>query len=302
MHKGELIMNKKYFVYVVLILVNVIVCRSALADEKLENDTDILGFKLSMTQKQAKDYFTHNYKKKPTAMIQIDLKSPDNFKTKILAGFVADIKNNKNELDRIAVLFNPNKNSNDIFAISRYTKFMSGYSITKSGNTVDGTLMLKTVLLDSLIKKYGEPMIKPDVFTKNEVYIWALNQDSFYDSNNNSACNQYNYFYELPPESGDLKYAVSSISNNFVSSINLPLKLIKSHGHCGVILAVEISTANIWPEAGYDYRYVGSMYENLINVTKGTKEIEQFINVFSAGANMAEKEKHEQDSKNKPKL
>jgi len=299
-------MSKQLLVLVTGVLAAMLVCGSAFADGQFGPESDILGFKLSMSQKQAKDYYIANYKGNSFATIPINL-TTEFYKTDTVAGFMFDInksKNNKNVIDRVQITYNPNSGSKDIFAVYRYTKFISSYTAFPHGNSpeVKGTLVLKKVVLDSLIKKYGEPaLILPGSVLTDTAYIWAVDKNTVnkVNRNNTYVCINHNYFYETPYDYVPIKNAANSAASNFINTINL---MRNQYEQCGMILRVDLHSTNAAQSSSQDYPYMESMSENLIDLTKGTLEITNFANSFSTAANAAKEERLQQDSKNKPSL
>ena len=126
--------------------------QNASADELLEPESDILGFKLSMTQKQAKDYAKTKFKGRPFLMVPVKVASSDYAKDSVL-GFFLEVKSRHTDdpvlmrqgVEMVRVAFNPN-NSNDIYAVSRFVNFGENSRVTTE------------TLVNSLTAKYGKPV------------------------------------------------------------------------------------------------------------------------------------------------
>lgn len=275
----------------------------ASADGQFGPESDILGFKLSMSQKQAKDYFTTHYKGSSFTMLPVEL-IDENYQAKSVAGFAfKDKKTN----DRIAVMFNPNKGTDDVFAISRHTRFISQITLDQNNNPhVKGTLVLKQVVLDSLIKKYGEPtrVIRDPNNTRFEKYVWSIDQ---YDAISNNVCEtdsgKSGYFSEPFTDDSDFKDIVQNVSQNFVNTINgYPANSIKLYEKCGVILSVVFWLRDISTTPSSHPPYIETLSEDLIDLTKGAHEFGKFGNDFYNGSHAAKEGKLRQNSTNRPNL
>jgi hypothetical protein len=280
--------------------ITMFVCQPSFAEGQFGPTSEILGLALSMSQNQAKDYVNTTYKSSPFAMFPVKISS-NGYEQKAVAGFVFELKGDaaNGRRDVTSVMFNPNKDSTDIFAISRYVEFFSEATTDPSGKPkVNGTLVLKQVVLDSLIAKYGKPnKVVPE--GHYEEYIWGST------AANNRACvlpasNRTSYLNEFFFDNYDVDTLASNANQKFISAINSPS--IKLYANCGLVLRVNfgLSDASSFPTRNPPY--IQTMSEALIDLSKGTLEFEKFSKDFFAAAAATKNSRLLQDSNTKPKF
>jgi hypothetical protein len=277
-----------------------------MAAAAIEPNSDILGLNLTMSQDQAKDYVSTSYKGSPIKAIVAQLQAAD-YSQDVVAGFVFDATldgTGKGNTDRVAVIFNPSKGASDIFAISRHVQYVSQVTIDDSQRYhADGTLILKQVLLDSLVKKYGPPIKTDPGFLPGTQYIWASGARAVGRSN----CvigsgNRSSYYFEPFYSDGSADSAADAAGSQFVTSLNnLQSSATGGYGKCGVILRVNLDLLRM--DNNQDSaEYVKAMSEEIIDLSKGDTEMRAFAKAFFSAASKATSVRVGQDAKNAPKL
>ena len=257
--------------------------------EQLSADTSILDFKLAMTkdlvEKSAEQQFPESHLTKLPVIITLGT-----YKKEATAGIVFDAL--PNGTDRTKILYNPNQNSSDIFAISR--------DLNYGGS---GTILVKT-LHDSLLEKYGKPL-KISESGGYMVLIWASNPATYNASCAPEAAPYRPYFYEdvyaaNALDARPIDSQRDETSRGFVNFLNRldrhDPKLI-ARAKCGIILTITVRA-----RVGASSEYAYEMRETLVDLTKGAAALEIFHSDLTAGADREKKTKILQDSESKPKL
>lgn len=257
----------------------------AFAEVKFVADSDLLGLSLLMTKSESKNFIKSKYPHKPLIELPVTLASDidskrNKYNEKSIVGFIVDIKKSNQSDDgfeQLEVMSNPDKNSNDIFAVTRKLH----YGINKSQLTIK-------VLMDSLKEKYGDPTDYQD-FGGYIKTIWAVDNNKY----NRNRCNVNNIngiFYEWPEQ---YSYE-NSTEHRFLTYINNTQP--RSYSGCGMMLIVTINKVFIAHE------YVQDITESLVDLTKGVSELSVYRNNFFKKVNELRNKNISTDMKNKPEL
>lgn len=258
---------------VICALAAIMVGEPAYANGQFGPESDILGFKLSMSQNQAKNYAKTNFKGRPFAILPVNIATND-YKKDSVAGFLLEVKSCHSSdpvliqdgVERVQILFNPNNNSSDIFAIFRYINFGVNSRITIA------------TLIDSLVEKYGQPTSVTNSGKQYSWYTWAENLAQY----NKNACTPnmgpfYPYFYEQLNANSTVSNSVDITRREFVNYVNGTPNPNKTalRGKCGEMLII-----NIRAGLGADSVYAYEMRESLIDFSKGVSELISFRDDF----------------------
>jgi hypothetical protein len=255
----------------------ILTCGPSLAAGPVNNDSDILGIKLSMTRDQAKKVIAAAFPGPSVEELPVEL-GTDTFKKSAAAGFIAQASGGDFGREIVSVLFNPNDNATDIFAVSRFKEFPKS------------SVPVASVLVASLIEKYGQPArVKDNGF--QQLLAWAAPGVFERTDRSPGKCDRTSgdFYYEF----ADRNY----VGGAFVSMMNLIASKNPGmdYSKCGTILQIEYRLAS-------DKAHVEWMKERLIDLTKSTSEMAQFSNDFWSKADAAKQAKISKDTQNKPKL
>jgi len=301
---------RKLFVPVTLLFA--IVSPLEVASGQISRDSDILGFKLSMTQDQAKDYATHTYPNGNLTRFPVSL-TIGGYAVETTAGFAVDCKTpTLNYLcDVTNVAFNPTPNSTEIYAISRATRF-SDYSLRDQTQGIPGrgTPITEENLISSLIAKYGKPDISDSA---RHLYAWGTNKNMLRKLALNRNFWSESFLGEptvAAPLSAGANITPDTFRNmaihlgqtvdwllgngspfDFLNRVGNPSELDK----CGIILRVELYI-------NYVNHTVGEMQEYLIDLGDGAIQVKQFAKSVAAGTAALKQKQMDDASKNKPSL
>jgi hypothetical protein len=288
--------------------------KPASAAGQADANTDIAGFRLSMSQSEAKAYAAKAYPGAHIVDFLIDMQR-DTRTQRVNAGFEFE-KDNGDTLERIRVSFNPDKSASDIFAISRFVTFSSK------------TPMVKKTLVDSLFAKYGEPInSKGRPGEREYTFLWSgpelpqlreppgsLNNclsGATSDATDAISRGAISFFYEQAPQapvqqnlSGDAPRNLMRVlhimeqgrRNN--SKIGATLSEF-DYSRCGTVFIVRAFAPDSWD---HQTNYFSAMSQTIINLTKGTAEISAFGEAFFKAGDDATTQRIEGESTNKPKL
>jgi len=258
-------------------------------------ESDVVGLKLSMTQAQAKEFVTKSYPAAPLVMLPATIVSAD-FKLDTVTGFVFDMNSSQTNdpvlaqqgVDRAKILFNPAKGSSDIIAIVRTVNFGSNGAMTMAA------------LRASLVEKYGRPVNSKEWgMTKSDVdYVWASGPNPY----NAKACDPDThvyrpYFYEDVWANRALGESISETSRGLANYISIRSPKAAARATCGTVLVISIRASG-----GVRAEYAYEMRETLIDLTRGTAELNAFRDDFLNKVNQLKSDKFSKDSQNKPKL
>jgi hypothetical protein len=254
--------------------------------------SDILGFSLSMSQNEAADFAHKTYPNAPFLMLPVGLVMAGVSVT-ATGGFVLETKPSQPNGqsfgvtggDRLKVLFNPNKGSSDIFAISRYVNF--GVST-----------MTMATLRNSLFDKYGKPTNTKEWGVARDVdFVWAGNSSYAQRACEPNTHSYYPYFYEDVWLNRPLVQSVDEMSRGFVNYLNgSATPRVALRVTCGQTLVISIR-----PSLGAA-DYAVEMRETLVDLTRGTSELKTFHDDFFGQVDQIKKHKESADAKAKPRL
>ena len=280
----------------ILLLISAFITASpAFADGQFGPDSDILGFKLSMTQAEAKDYATKNYPNSQLVMLPVTL-NESGYSTNTVAGFMLiDKEKLKTGITEMAeVLFDPNKDSTDIIAISRTTNFANAAQY--------GASVLIQNSVDSVKAKFGQPDLVQRTSTPNDFFfIWGLKKDMlkklFFRNPYGGLwiITPGSYFGEDISQSSE-ELAPGAAQRDFVSALNrigtknaTSIATLDPSGQVGIMLQIRI-----WGTGDT----VSVITEKLVDVTKGLDAFRAFNASINAGVDAVKKAKHDQLSGN----
>jgi hypothetical protein len=250
---------------------------AAYAGGPVNNDSDILGIKLSMTRDQARNVIAAAFPGPSVEELPVEL-GTDMFKKSAVAGFIAQASGGDFGRESVSVLFNPNDNATDIFAVSRFKEFPKS------------SVPVASALVASLIEKYGQPARAAD-HGAEQLLAWAAPGVLERTDRSPGKCDRTSgdFYYEF----ADRNY----VGGAFVSMMNLIASKNPGmdYSKCGTILQIQYRLAS-------DKAHVEWMKERLIDLTKSTSEMAQFSNDFWSKADAAQQAKISKDTQNKPKL
>jgi hypothetical protein len=278
-------MIKHWAIFAACILSIIFANRLVFADGQLGPESDILGFNLSMRQAQAKNYAQTHFKGRPLVTIPVKINTSDYRKDAVL-GFLLEVKSGnsnspviKEGIDLIKVVYNPNNNSNDIYAISRIVNY--GYSKSR---------ITKATVIDSLVTKYGQPS-KIVNHGHDAVLTWLANDDIRISK---TCMSDRPPLHEAVYGDRSIQANADGTSDYFVGTLNAKINpgLIPRR-NCGLMLIIII-------RANVEYAY--QMEETLIDYSKGVSEWIDFRNDFNTNANESRNKRVTNDLKNKPQL
>jgi hypothetical protein len=250
---------------------------AAYAGGPVNNDSDILGIKLSMTRDQARKVIAAAFPGPSVEELPVEL-GTDMFKKSAVAGFIAQASGGDFGRESVSVLFNPNDNATDIFAVSRFKEFPKS------------SVPVASVLVASLTEKYGQPARAAD-HGAEQLLAWAAPGVLERTDRSPGKCDRTSgdFYYEF----ADRNY----VGGAFVSMMNLIASKNPGmdYSKCGTILQIQYRLAS-------DKAHVEWMKERLIDLTRSTSEMAQFSNDFWSKADAAQQAKISKDTQNKPKL
>jgi hypothetical protein len=268
----------------------------AWADGQFGADSDIIGLTLRMTQEQAKTYVASKYQASPFALIPAEI-IIGQYSSTAVAGFMLDASRDKPDVgnvDRVAVFFDPRVGSKDVIAITRTVQFVSqvNYEEATQRPSVVGTTVLKQVVVDSLIRKYGPPTrIVPQISPTSMELVWALTKGTAERSECLPSENS-DYYYTSPYIVQSVDEEAQEKSDGFISAINnLGNKVLQNQENCGLVLNVQLDLDDFNAAgAGDNPRYVTNMREELVDLTRTSRELQQYFHEVTAAANKLDQE------------
>jgi hypothetical protein len=296
----------------------------SIAGGPISNESDVLGIKLSMSRDQVKKLISDNYPGAPIVELPVELGTPE-FKKSTVAGFVADITSKQDQAvnqrtndqgrkdfevgkalgfgdsplnravasagdlghERVVVLYNPNDNATDIFAVARHKEF------TKE------SMPLTQVLVESLIEKYGQPSGRPlgsniPSFTWMAPGVFESTQKPYRIKCFDGYSGGSSLFYENPEitTTNNVGIGFSFAVNKVDAGARDPFSNIAK---CGTVLNISLTVSD-------DKTHVTQMETGFVDLTRGHTELKEFATDFFRHVDAAKQAKISRDSQNKPKL
>jgi hypothetical protein len=298
-------MKRYYRDFVLLFAVFFLASGSVSAEGKFDKNSDILGINLSMTKEQALSYVKSKYPGHEITMVPVTF-SMQNAQVSTTAGFLFQVYKGTLDYasalvppyDRISVIYNPNSNGADIYAVSRTITYLSDVCVDRKDGKLkgEGTWILRNSALDELIKKYGNPDFYDGNQISSEDYYWMIKKDPDLKPKRGSYLAEPGITSHFRLISSD-EY-IREISENFLDSYRHMdsyddhLVLYKDSG---IILRVNMEKVN-----KDSIQYVGSLHMVLIDLTKGTQELRDFFNSMELKNAKGRNEDVKQNSKNRP--
>ncbi|HEY1723306.1 MAG TPA: hypothetical protein VGG27_18835 [Magnetospirillaceae bacterium] len=251
---------------------------AAVAADKID-DADIVGFKLSMTQDQIRQYIATHMRRSLPFDIDIDFgQSGYDQKNKLGVAFeitdAPSAETPKPPYDYVAIAYNPNGDQHDIFSIMRTVHYDPSMNMTLNS------------IVSSLREKYGQ---EDSSLQGVNNFFWGA------DTGPRGECHRSAVAYE----DGLLRRQYAAPQNLFLTFMGSmkggPTKpqWASKPSHCGTVLFAQIISVN---------GYVNDFTIKLINIGRMESELIRFYADYAAHADKAASDKMNTDSKTKPKL
>ncbi len=277
-----------------------------------------------MSRDQVKKLIADTYPGSPIVELPVELGTPE-FNKSTVAGFAADITGKEDQAanqrtneqgrkdfeakkaagfgdsplnrtfasagdfgnERVVVLYNPNDNATDIFAVARHKEF------TKN------SMPVTQVLVNSLIEKYGQPSGRPPrsnglSFTWMAPGLFESTQKPYRIKCFDDYSGGSSLFYENPEitTTNNVGIGFTFAVNKVDAGIRDPFS---NTTKCGTVLNISLTVSD-------DKTHVTRMEAGLVDLARGHTELKEFATDFFRHVDAAKQAKISKDSQNKPKL